>query len=103
MALTKLTFQPGINKEMTDLMDKGGWADGNLVRFRKGLPEKIGGWAKNSSNTFLGACRGMLAWVSLSSTRFLGMGTNLKYYVKEGDSFNDPHQTYHLSRRCNLC
>jgi hypothetical protein len=74
---------------MTDLMDKGGWADGNLVRFRKGLPEKIGGWAKNSLNTFLGACRGMLAWVSLSSTRFLGMGTNLKYYVKEGDNFND--------------
>jgi len=89
MPLTKLTFQPGINKEMTDLMDKGGWSDGNLVRFRKGLPEKIGGWAKNSLNTFLGACRGMLAWVSLSSTRFLGMGTNLKYYVKEGDNFND--------------
>jgi len=89
MPLTKLTFQPGINKEMTDLMDKGGWADGNLVRFRKGLPEKIGGWTKNSLNTFLGACRGMIGWVSLSSTKFLGMGTNLKYYVKEGDSFND--------------
>jgi hypothetical protein len=40
MPLTKLTFQPGINKEMTDLMDKGGWADGNLVRFRKGLARK---------------------------------------------------------------
>ena len=84
MPLTKLTFQPGINKEMTDLMDKGGWADGNLVRFRKGLPEKIGGWTKNTLNTFLGACRALLAWVSLSSTKFLGMGTNLKYYVKEG-------------------
>src|SRR5210317_862491 len=89
MPLTKLTFQPGINKEMTDLMDKGGWADGNLVRFRKGLPEKIGGWTKNTLNTFLGACRAMIGWVSLSSTKFLGMGTNLKYYVKEGDSFND--------------
>jgi len=89
MPLTKLTFQPGINKEMTDLMDKGGWADGNLVRFRKGLPEKIGGWTKNTSNTFLGACRALLAWVSLSSTRFLGLGTNLKYYVKEGSNFDD--------------
>src|SRR5210317_305565 len=89
MPLTKLTFQPGINKEMTDLMDKGGWADGNLVRFRKGLPEKIGGWTKNTLNTFLGACRAIIGWVSLSSTKFLGMGTNLKYYVKEGDSFND--------------
>ena len=89
MPLTKLTFQPGINKEMTDLMDKGGWADGNLVRFRKGLPEKIGGWSKNTSNTFLGACRAIIGWVSLASTKFLGMGTNLKYYVKEGDNFND--------------
>jgi len=89
MPLTKFTFQPGINKEMTDLMDKGGWADGNLVRFRKGLPEKIGGWTKNTSNTFLGACRALLAWVSLSSTRFLGLGTNLKYYVKEGSNFDD--------------
>ena len=89
MPLTKFTFQPGINKEMTDLMDKGGWSDGNLVRFRKGLPEKIGGWVKNTSNTFLGACRALLAWVSLASTKYLGLGTNLKYYVKEGDNFYD--------------
>ena len=40
MALTKLLFNPGINKESTDLIDKGGWVDGNLVRFRKGLPER---------------------------------------------------------------
>jgi len=89
MPLTKFTFQPGINKEMTDLMDKGGWSDGNLVRSRKGLPEKIGGWVKNTSNTFLGACRALLAWVSLASTKYLGLGTNLKYYVKEGDNFYD--------------
>jgi len=89
MALTKFTFQPGINKEMTDLMDKGGWADGNLVRFRKGLPEKIGGWVKNSLNSFLGSCRAMIGWVSLASTKYLGLGTNLKYYVKEGENFYD--------------
>jgi hypothetical protein len=41
MALTKLIFQPGINKEMTDLMDKGGWVDANLVRFRKGYQKKL--------------------------------------------------------------
>jgi len=74
---------------MTDLMSKGGWTDGNLVRFRKGLPEKIGGWAKNTVNTFLGACRALIGWVSLDSTKYLGLGTNLKYYVKEGNSFND--------------
>jgi hypothetical protein len=60
-----------------------------LFDLEKGLPEKIGGWTKNTSNTFLGACRALLAWVSLSSTRFLGLGTNLKYYVKEGSNFDD--------------
>ena len=38
MPLNKFTFNPGINKEMTDLMVESGWTDGNLVRFRKGLP-----------------------------------------------------------------
>jgi hypothetical protein len=57
MALTKLIFQPGINKEMTDLMDKGGWVDANLVRFRKGLPEKIGGWEKQQPKTTKGLAR----------------------------------------------
>jgi hypothetical protein len=89
MPLNKFTFNPGINKEMTDLMVESGWTDGNLVRFRKGLPEKIGGWTKNTINTFLGACRALTGWVALDSTQYLGMGTNLKYYVKEGNSFND--------------
>ena len=89
MPLTKFTFNPGINKEMTDLMDKGGWADGNLVRFRKSLPEKIGGWVKESSNYFLGTGRALTAWVSLASTRYLGIGTTWKYYTQEGSTFDD--------------
>jgi hypothetical protein len=89
MPLTKFTFNPGINKEMTDLMDKGGWANGNLVRFRKSLPEKIGGWVKESSNYFLGTGRALTAWVSLASTRYLGIGTTWKYYTQEGNTFND--------------
>ena len=46
MPLQKYIFNPGINKEGTDYTAEGGWFDGNLVRFRKGLPEKIGGWVK---------------------------------------------------------
>ena len=55
MALTKILFNPGINKEMTDLVDKGGWADGNLIRFRKGLPEKMGGWVKTTNENYPGS------------------------------------------------
>ncbi len=89
MPLSKLQFTPGINKEMTDLMDKGGWSDGNLVRFRKGLPEKIGGWEKATTNSYLGTGRALLAWVDLDSTKYIGLGTTFKYYVNLGTNYFD--------------
>ena len=89
MPLSKLQFTPGINKEMTDLMDKGGWSDGNLVRFRKGLPEKIGGWEKAVTNSYLGTGRALLAWVDLDYTKYLGLGTTFKYYVNAGADYFD--------------
>jgi len=89
MPLQKFIFKPGINKEGTDYSNEGGWFDSNLVRFRKGLPEKIGGWAKNTTNTFKSTCRALHAWVDLEITRYLGIGTTWKYYVQQGDSFND--------------
>ena len=89
MPLSKLQFTPGINKEMTDLMDKGGWADGNLVRFRKGLPEKIGGWQKSKNSSYLGTGRALLAWVDLDYTKYLGLGTTWKYYVSSGSDYSD--------------
>ena len=53
MPLQNITLKPGINKEGTNYSNKGGWFDSNLIRFRKAFPEKIGGWAKNTVNTFL--------------------------------------------------
>ena len=89
MPLTKLQFTPGINKEMTDLMDKGGWSDGNLVRFRKGLPEKIGGWTKAVTGSYLGTGRALTAWVDLDYTKYIGLGTTFKYYVNAGSDYFD--------------
>jgi len=89
MPLQKFIFRPGINKEGTDYSNDGGWFDANLVRFRKGLPEKIGGWAKNTLNTFQSTGRALHAWVTLAGTKLLGLGTTWKYYVLDGDSFYD--------------
>tara|TARA_R110002012_G_scaffold7322_3_gene34525 strand:- start:1023 stop:2888 length:1866 start_codon:yes stop_codon:yes gene_type:complete len=89
MPLTKLQFTPGINKEMTDLMDKGGWSDGNLVRFRKGMPEKIGGWEKAVTDSYLGTGRALLAWVDLEYTKYIGLGTTFKYYINSGADYFD--------------
>ena len=89
MPLQQIDFQPGINKEATDYSAKGGWVDGNLIRFRKGRVEKIGGWAQLGASYFLGICRALHSWISLSGTRYLGAGTTWKYYVEEGDVYHD--------------
>ena len=89
MPLQKFLFNPGINKEGTAYTAEGGWFDGNLVRFRKGLPEKIGGGAKNSLNAYKGTGRKLHAWVNLQGTKFLGIGTRVKLYIQEGDAFYD--------------
>lgn len=89
MPLQPLDFQPGINKESTDYSVKNGWVDSNLIRFRSGRVEKIGGWQKLGTNTFLGIARALHSWISLGGTRYLGIGTTLKYYAEEGDAYYD--------------
>ena len=89
MPLTKLQFKPGINRENTSYSNEGGWYDCNKIRFRFGVPEKIGGWQKDGTNTFLGTCRALKAWVTLAGTQLLGLGTNLKYYINRGGDYND--------------
>jgi len=89
MPLTKYNFKPGIDREGTAFSNEGGWFDVNLVRFRKGFPEKIGGWVKEQVSTYLGTGRALHAWVALGGTKYLGLGTTLKYYAKDGSSFYD--------------
>ena len=89
MALTKLQFSPGVNREGTDYTADQGWYESDKIRFRQGRPEKIGGWQKFSSGSFLGVCRSLHRWASLSFTKYIGVGTHLKFYIAEGNAFND--------------
>ena len=89
MPLTKLKFRPGINREVTSYSNEGGWYDCDMIRFRYGVPEKIGGWQQDSSSTFLGTCRALHTYVSLAGDVYTGAGTNLKYYLYLGGAFTD--------------
>ncbi len=89
MPFTKLQFKPGIVSDVTAYTNEGGFVDGDLVRFRLGFPEKFGGWAKRSSSTYQGSARRLHNWVALDGSDFLGVGTHLKYYIEEGNTFND--------------
>jgi hypothetical protein len=89
MPLTKLQFRPGINQEVTSYSNEGGWRDCDKIRFRMGYPEKLGGWEKLSSSTYLGSARALHNWIALDGSNYLGVGTHLKYYIEEGGAFND--------------
>ena len=89
MPYTDLRFKPGINKEITPYSEENGWVDCDKIRFRFGYPEKLNGWEKASNNAFLGLCRGLHEWVALSGESFLGVGTQLKYYIKQGTAYKD--------------
>ncbi len=89
MPITSLKFRPGINKETTSYSNKGGWNDCDLVRFRFGYPEKLGGWEKYSISTFLGSSRSLHTWANLQGNRYLGVGTEIKFYIEESQGYND--------------
>ena len=87
--LQVLQFRPGVNREGTSYSGEGGWYDCDKVRFRSGLPEKIGGWVRYGVGTFLGVCKYLVEWVSLTSFYLLGLGTNIKFYILVGGTYFD--------------
>ena len=97
MALQKLQFRPGLNREGTDYSNEGGWYDADKVRFRSGFPEKIGGWRRYATNQFLGLARALWNWVTTNANNYLGVGTNVKYYVELGGFFFDVTPIVHTS------
>ena len=57
MPLQKVNFAPGFNKQASDSGAENQWVDGDFVRFRYGMPEKIGGWTEIMDKKFVGAAR----------------------------------------------
>jgi hypothetical protein len=101
MPLKSIIFRPGVNREQTRYAAEvigatapatqvvGGWYESEKVRFRSGMPEKIGGWQRISASTFLGVCRSLWNWVTLGGLNLVGVGTNLKFYIERGGAYYD--------------
>tara|TARA_R110002074_G_scaffold390905_1_gene575219 strand:- start:315 stop:2186 length:1872 start_codon:yes stop_codon:yes gene_type:complete len=89
MPIQKLQYRPGVNRDVTSYTNEGGWIDSEKVRFRLGFPEKIGGWVKRTVNTYLGSARSLFPWTALDGSKFIAVGTSSKYYLVQGDDFND--------------
>ena len=89
MPLQKISLKPGINREGTRYSTEGGYYDGDKIRFRQGLPEKIGGWLRISETTFEGVARSLHNWVTLGDQNLIGVGTHLKFYIENVGNYND--------------
>jgi len=92
MPLQKLQFRPGVNREGTIYSNEGGWYDMDHVRFRSGLPEKIGGWQQISNNQYNGICRSIWVWSDAdlgTGNLYIGLGTSSNYYIYQGGIYYD--------------
>ncbi len=89
MGLQRFNFKSGIYKEGTAYSNEGRFFDANFVRFRSGFPEKMGGWVKKYTSSFIGTCRKIKQWVSLTGTKYIALGTTKKTYIIQGTTFVD--------------
>lgn len=94
MPLQYLQFRPGVSRESTNLANSGGWYACNKIRFKSGLPQKIGGWERyvsgsSATQEFLGVCRNISELVSLTGYYMVALGTNVKFYLLVGGEYFD--------------
>jgi len=84
MPLSKLKFRAGINRDRTDLAQMGGWYDGNMVRFRDGYPEKIGGWQAETITPYVGEATKLFVYSVDTGAEIAGLATTKKIYIRAG-------------------
>ena len=89
--LQKLNFKPGFNKQATESGAESEWVDGDFVRFRYGLPEKIGGWEQLTvaNETLPGAARRQLAFSSFKGEKYTAIGTSQGLFLYYGEAIYD--------------
>ena len=76
MALTQIKFAPGVDKQDTSVGAIGRWTDSDNVRWRYGLPEKVGGWQSLLTDSIVGVSRKQHAFVDTEGNRYIAIGTD---------------------------
>ena len=91
MPLAQFNIRPGFNKQTTPTGAENQYIDGDFVRFRKGLPEKIGGWRQLTSDgdTLVGAARAQHTWADLDGRKYAAIGTNKVLVIYYEGAFYD--------------
>lgn len=81
MPFAKILPSPGVNVEFSPTLNKAGWSGSNLMRFRMGLPEKLGGWLPLSPTPVVGTGLGMHTWADATPIAYCMIGTDQRLQV----------------------
>ena len=105
MALSRLQFKPGVNRDQTNYAGEGGFYECDKIRFRSSFPQKIGGWLRYGLFTLAGICRQMYNYITTESDNIMGLGTNEKLYLESGGNLIDitPIRATFVSPDTNNC
>ena len=91
MPLVPLDIPAGVYRNGTEYESKGRWFDTNLVRWREGRLEPVGGWEQfdSTQSALDGKARGILTWRGNDSGKYMAIGTNTKLYASQGGQIYD--------------
>lgn len=89
MPLQPLEFKAGVNREGTSYSETGRWYTTNLVRFRRGYVEKMGGWVRHTTEAFLGTARNIRRFSVNSGETYTMIGTTSHLYLETGGALDD--------------
>lgn len=105
MTLQRIQFKPGVNRDQTNYTNEGGFYECDKIRFRSGMPQKIGGWLRYGLFTLVGICRQMFNWVTTYSDNIMALGTSKKLYLEAGGNLVNitPLRTTFTTPATNNC
>lgn len=89
MSVERLTVKPGVNTQATKMQGEAQWVESNQIRFKDGYLQKNGGFARLSSEAFVGTCRGIIGWADFDNNKYMAAGSEQRVAVFYGDSFYD--------------
>lgn len=84
-----LKVKPGVDYQSTALQSEGSINECNLIRFKNGQIQKLGGNNRLSANTFTGVASAIMPWAALDDTQYIGIGTTTGLQLLSPGSITD--------------
>lgn len=89
MPFASVKLKPGVDVEATPALNEAGISACDKIRFKSGLPQKLGGWTALAGGAVVGVPRALHAWKDLGNTSRLAIGTTTRLDVLASAALSD--------------